>query len=94
MFATYSQHSTSMRAAQLVAAAALLLPGALAAATPAVEYCQDRQVVQTTYVGQDKNVKVEKAACGDLAAPVAAHAIEARQINDVCGSSCKPARRI
>jgi hypothetical protein len=78
-----------MYALRAIVAAALLLPGALAVAVPAVEYCQNPRVVNTTYVGQDKNVKVEHLACDAVAAPVAAHAIEARQSNNVCGAPCK-----
>ena len=78
-----------MYALRAIVAAALLLPGVLAVAVPAVKYCQNPRVVDTTYAGQDKNVKVEHLACDAVATPVAAHVIEARQSSDVCGTPCQ-----
>ncbi|GJE89424.1 hypothetical protein PsYK624_055250 [Phanerochaete sordida] len=79
--------SLTMRSFQLLAATALLAPSALAAAVPAVEYCANPRVVSTAYIGRNKDVLVTQTACDDVRAPVAAHALEARQANNVCGST-------
>ncbi|EKM52844.1 uncharacterized protein PHACADRAFT_212053 [Phanerochaete carnosa HHB-10118-sp] len=75
-----------MYAIRAIVAAALLLPSAFAAAVPSVEYCQNPRVVSTEYIGRDKNVLVQHTACDTVAAPQVAHAIEARQSNNVCGT--------
>ncbi|KAL0959099.1 hypothetical protein HGRIS_014397 [Hohenbuehelia grisea] len=61
------------------------LPGSSRAATLA---CPGGTVIAETYIGKDKNVKVEYIACASNKAISKRSDLEARQTN-VCGANCK-----
>lgn len=73
-----------MRDLYLLLAAALAIPAALAAPAPALEYCQHPRVVDSTYIGRDKNVLVQYSTCEDAEWPEPT--LETRQSNNVCGT--------
>lgn len=51
--------------------------------------CQSPVVTSETYIGEDKNVKVETIVCNDPPAQVARETeLEKRQSSNVCGATC------
>ena len=78
-----------MRAFITSVAAAALLPLVWSAAVPAPS-CTNPKTV-TTYIGKDKNVRVDQTSCEDSDAtlqPIFGRDLERRQTN-VCGAACK-----
>ncbi|KAJ7699130.1 hypothetical protein B0H14DRAFT_3036144, partial [Mycena olivaceomarginata] len=50
------------------------------------EVCEGQVTVSETYIGQDKNVRVQTATCPKFGSKV--KTLEARQAVDVCGNQC------
>lgn len=83
-----------MRPAQslfgLVALSLAVIPSVFSAALSSeiLAHCDSPRVVDTTFIGKDKNVKVETLHCDNIPGEVSRRDLEKRQAN-VCGAACK-----
>ncbi|KAF5391186.1 hypothetical protein D9757_003123 [Collybiopsis confluens] len=71
--------------------AALISVAVLVTASPAardVGVCTGEVVVSETFIGEEKNVKLQHVSC-PVAPTVAKRAIAPRQTSDVCGNACE-----